>query len=428
MPCLWAECLPPSLEPKPQPSGRASGLKPLAADPCHRPPSRSPSGRPGALGANGKSGPGVHQGRLKQLALRDQPLLPPNPKLNAKPHPTGHPHPQPDMMASASRAAGTAAHPQTFPSSGHSGGRGWPLSLIRITPCSSSKLDGAITQGHCWARPTAGPGLGQREGGHMEPWGLHQGGSRWDPGCLHDGLLFWAGPGNADTSKSLEQSFSPGQEGVRPEGKIQDPGLKLGNGGAGRRLEGLDQRGRKAISRWETPREGASLEEAGPEEGRREVRGQTGPRDGGEGQASRSPEPGGHRVRGALWGGVGGSPLQGHERTRTEVMISGDGPLRAGGGSRTQEGGSQWGCRTVGRVSPEPTTQRSVAPGPLRRGQEAEARVSEQRTGSFLLRGRRGTDRDSCTALVAARPGAPAHWALRGGVCISSSCGQHPER
>ena len=46
----------------------------------------------------------------------------------------------------------------------------------------------------------------------------------------------------------------------------------------------------------------------------------------------------------------------------------------------------------MGRVSPEPTTQRSVAPGPLQRGQEAEARVSEQRAGSFLLRGRRETE------------------------------------
>lgn len=41
MPGLWAECLPPALEPKPQPSGGPSGLKPMAADPCHRPPPRS---------------------------------------------------------------------------------------------------------------------------------------------------------------------------------------------------------------------------------------------------------------------------------------------------------------------------------------------------------------------------------------------------
>ena len=109
--------------------------------------------------------------------------------------------------------------------------------------------------------------------------------------------------------KSLEQSFSPGQGGVLPEGKSWDPGLKLGNGGASKSLEGLDQRGRKATSRWEAPR-GASLEEAGPGEGRKEVRGQTRARDSGERQASRSPEPGDHRVRGALGAGVGAAPCK----------------------------------------------------------------------------------------------------------------------
>lgn len=187
--------------------------------------------------------------------------------------------------------------------------RGWPLSLMCISPSSSSELDGGSPEG------TAGPGaqlqdLARWKVGTRSPGAYTTGRSRWGPGCLREGPPFWARPGNADMRKSLEQSFSPGQGGVPPEGKSWDPGLKLGNGGASRRLEGLDRRGRKATSRWEAPREAASLEEAGPGEGRREVRGQTRARDGGEGQASRPPEPGDHRVRGASGGGVGAAPCK----------------------------------------------------------------------------------------------------------------------
>lgn len=142
-----------------------------------------------------------------------------------------------------------------------------------ITPASSSELDGGSPEG------TAGPGaqlqdLARWKVGTRSPGAYTTGRSRWGPGCLREGPPFWARPGNADMRKSLEQSFSPGQGGVLPEGKSWDPGLKLGNGGASRRLEGLDRRGRKATSRWEAPREGASLEEASLERGggRSEVR------------------------------------------------------------------------------------------------------------------------------------------------------------
>ena len=223
-----------------QAPAKRRALRPQAdgSIPVPPPASQEPISRPGALGADGQSGPRAHQGGLKQLALRGQPLLPPKPKLNTKPHPTGRPRLQPDMTASTSRAAGTAAHPQTFPSSGHGAGRGWPLSLMRITPSSSSKLDRALTRGHCWARRPAS-GLGQREGGHTEPWGLRPGGSRRDPGCLQDDCL--SGPGlgmqtqgrvwNRASLLDKEVSDLRGKPGIRAEagkrwGRQEDRGFR----------------------------------------------------------------------------------------------------------------------------------------------------------------------------------------------------------
>lgn len=155
-----------------------------------------------------------------------------------------------------------------------------------------------------------------------------------------------------------------------------------------------------------------------------------GPTDGGEGQVSRSPEPGVSQGQRSLGGWGGGQPLQGHECNRNEVMVSGDGAEELGalgGGSRTWEGLISTLGRAAGRFSVGLQDsgqgllgavhfQRSVAPGPLQRVGRKLRQESLSREGDLSPEGQGERQTQTPAALVAAGPGAPAHWAPRGGV------------